>query len=65
MLLHVATALAPGSDSRAAAPATSLASSPYVRGMLGGAAYGLVAAAISHPFDTIKTRMQTQTKTQT
>lgn len=61
MLLHVATALAPGSDSRPAAPATSLASSPYVRGMLGGAAYGLVAAAISHPFDTIKTRMQTQT----
>lgn len=31
---------------------------PLVRGIVGGAAYGLVAAAISHPFDTIKTRRQ-------
>ena len=31
---------------------------PLVRGMIGGAAYGIVAAGISHPFDTVKTRMQ-------
>ena len=35
-------------------------SSAFVRGMLGGAAYGLTAAAISHPFDTVKTRLQTR-----
>ena len=29
-----------------------------LRGLLGGAAYGLVAAGISHPFDTVKTRLQ-------
>ena len=32
---------------------------PFLRGAVGGAAYGLAAAAISHPFDTIKTRLQT------
>ena len=31
---------------------------PLVRGLAGGAAYGVVAAAISHPFDTIKVRRQ-------
>ena len=34
--------------------------SPYLRGALGGAAYGLAASSISHPFDTIKTRLQTK-----
>lgn len=31
---------------------------PLLRGLVGGAAYGLVAAGISHPFDTLKTRAQ-------
>ena len=31
---------------------------PLVRGLAGGAAYGVVAAAISHPFDTLKVRRQ-------
>ena len=31
---------------------------PIIRGLLGGAAYGIVAAGISHPFDTVKTRQQ-------
>ena len=29
-----------------------------LRGLLGGAAYGVVAAGISHPFDTVKVRLQ-------
>lgn len=32
-----------------------------MRGLLGGLAYGVVASAISHPFDTVKTRLQTGT----
>ena len=40
-------------------PPSPLLSSPYVRGLLGGVAYGVVAAAISHPFDTLKTGVQT------
>jgi len=37
------------------------AASALKRGLLGGAAYGLTAAAVSHPFDTIKTQLQTGT----
>jgi hypothetical protein len=32
--------------------------SALVRGLTGGAAYGLTVAAVSHPFDTIKARLQ-------
>lgn len=31
---------------------------PLLRGLVGGAGYGFAAAAISHPFDTIKVRLQ-------
>ena len=37
-----------------------LEGTPFLRGAVGGAAYGLAAAAISHPFDTVKTRLQTK-----
>mmetsp|Transcript_24661 Transcript_24661/g.61266 ORF Transcript_24661/g.61266 Transcript_24661/m.61266 type:complete len:166 (-) Transcript_24661:18-515(-) len=33
-------------------------SSPFVIGLAGGAAYGLTVSAVSHPFDTIKARLQ-------
>lgn len=60
--MHAATAItAPPAPDSPTSALSALASSPYVRGALGGAAYGLVAAAISHPFDTVKTRLQTQT----
>ena len=42
-------------------PSFRFDASPYLRGALGGAAYGLAASSISHPFDTIKTRLQTKT----
>ncbi|KAG8458070.1 hypothetical protein KFE25_012730 [Diacronema lutheri] len=34
------------------------APSALMRGLVGGAAYGLTVAAVSHPFDTIKARLQ-------
>ena len=43
----------------AATPEPSATADGLLRGLVGGAAYGLVAAGISHPFDTLKTRMQT------
>ena len=60
--LHLATALTPSPAEPARPSLAALANSPYVKGLLGGAAYGLAAAAISHPFDTVKTRLQTQTR---
>ncbi|KAL7551340.1 hypothetical protein ACHAWF_014532 [Thalassiosira exigua] len=35
---------------------------PFFRGLVGGAAFGLTAALVSHPFDTIKCRMQTHAR---
>ena len=39
-------------------PSNSFEIGPVLRGLLGGAAYGVVAAGISHPFDTVKVRLQ-------
>ena len=57
-----AAAIQPTQDSLPARPSLrkKFDASPYLRGAIGGAAYGLAAAAISHPFDTIKTRLQTK-----
>jgi hypothetical protein len=57
-----AAATQPTLDSLPARPSLQkkFDASPYLRGAIGGAAYGLAAASISHPFDTIKTRLQTK-----
>ena len=59
LCLASAAATQPTLDSLPARPSLrkKFDASPYLRGAIGGAAYGLAAAAISHPFDTIKTRL--------
>lgn len=49
----------PLGNARPAEPSPVAQPEPLLRGLVGGAAYGLTVAAISHPFDTIKCRMQT------
>ena len=48
-------------DDAVASPPPTFQVGPLVRGLAGGAAYGVVAAAISHPFDTLKVRRQAGT----
>lgn len=57
MVLTVISTLVVSETSQAAKPDGTYMS-PLLRGLVGGAAYGFVAAAISHPFDTLKTRSQ-------
>ena len=57
-LIFLATASLAAGDSPSNPSTEEARPNPLLGGLVGGAAYGLVAAAISHPFDTIKTRSQ-------